>query len=125
MKDVVTRAALCVVAVPYTLLGVSGFLTEDAAMHRRHDIAYSAVAAIRSALPGSKGLEFQSVRVTDTGTTCVEYRARNLDGVVAGRAASIDGGVVGSWQDGRFAQTWDMECRGMGHDVTAAVDRFF
>jgi hypothetical protein len=122
-----TKTALWIIASPLILLVLTSLLSESADAHARHNVAYASVAALKARLAFPKTFKADTVRVTDAGATCIQYRARDGFGTLdQEQAVVVDGSVTQSGKrDGRFRLAWDRQCLGQSYDVTEAVVRFF
>jgi len=114
-------------ASPFIVLAVAGLFADSAEARARNNVAYASVAALKNNLGSPRRLEFERVRVTDTGAACIQYRARDDFGTLSSAQAVVIGGKVAqsSARDGRFEKEWNRQCLGSTYDVTGAVDRFF
>ncbi|HVQ13996.1 MAG TPA: hypothetical protein VMS40_10405 [Vicinamibacterales bacterium] len=122
-----SKFKLWIIASPLILVALGGLMTDSAEARVRHNLAYASVAALKARIGDRRNLEFDAVRVTDTGAACIQYRARDgLGGMSRAQAVVLGGEVAQSdRRDGRFEKEWNRQCLGLAHDVTSAVDRFF
>jgi hypothetical protein len=124
------RVTWWLAASPIVLVALAGFMTEGAEARARHNLAYASVASLKANIGSRRNLEFDDVRVTDAGATCIQYRARDQAGGVSHGQAVVHGSEVAQrdarhGEDGKFEKEWNRQCLGLSHDVTRAVDRFF
>jgi hypothetical protein len=122
-----SKLALCILASPLVVVMVGGVMSESGEARARHNLAYASVAALKAAIGYRRNLEFDAVRVTDAGAACIQYRSRDSSGSVNHAQAVVNGRDVAESgrRDGRFEKEWNRQCRGLAHDVTRSVDRFF
>lgn len=112
------------IAAPLAVLVLTAALADKGPEHERLNLAYASAAALKGNLLSPRNLEFDAVRVTDSGAACMQYR-------VAGHGGRARAVVMGSdiarsdARDNRFELQWNRQCLGLTHDVTSAVDRFF
>jgi hypothetical protein len=110
---------------PLVVLALVGLMAGKGPAHERLNVAYASAAALKGSLLSPRDVEFETVRVTDAGAACMQYRVEERG---EGRAWAV---VLGTdvarsdARDGRFQVQWDRQCLGLAHDVTRAVDRFF
>lgn len=118
---------LGILASPLIVLALAGLMSESSEARDRHNRAYAAAAALKSAIGSRHNLEFEAVRLTDAGAACIQYRSRDPLGGVQRAQAVVNGSDVANSgaRDGRFEKEWSRQCHGLAHDVTASVDRFF
>jgi hypothetical protein len=122
-----SKLALCIIASPLIVVTLGGFMAESSEARARHNLAYASVAALKAAIGTHRNLEFDAVRITDTGAACIRYRSRDSFGGVSRAQAVVNGHDVAESgrRDGRFEKEWNRQCRGLAYDVTRSVDRFF
>jgi hypothetical protein len=122
-----TRPALWFLASPFVLLALTGFLTESDVARQRHDLAYASVASLKHQMIDTRGFKVEAMHVTDAGAACIRFHTRDVAGNESRAQAVVVGDLVAqsSARDGHFAEQWNRHCRGLGHDVTRAVEFFF
>lgn len=116
------KTTLWILASPIILLVLTGFVTTSAEARQRQQLASASLAALKSRLAHTVGFRIETLRVTDGGAACIQYRT--LDGggelqrgqaVVVGTEVALD-----DRRDDRFEQAWNRQCLGRAYDVTAA-----
>ncbi|HEU4590424.1 MAG TPA: hypothetical protein VFS13_05905 [Steroidobacteraceae bacterium] len=122
-----TRTTLWILASPIILLMLTGFLTESTEARQRNNVAYASVTTLRSQLAGAKGFKVETMRVTDAGAACIQYRILDAGGrLKRGQAVVVDKEITQDGRHGdRFEKAWNRQCLGPAYDVTDAVDHFF
>jgi hypothetical protein len=121
---ILRKLAGAVIAVSLACL-VLASVTRNSAAHERLNVAYASAAALKGSMQSPRNLEFEAVRITDTGAACMQYRVA-VGGQVPARAVVLGNDVARSdARDGRFAAEWNRQCLGLAHDLTREVDRFF
>lgn len=122
-----TRTWLWILASPFILLALTGFLTESPEARQRNNLAFASVAALKHQMLDTRGFKVDTMHVTDAGAACIRFHTRDAIGSVSRAQAVVVGKLVaqGGLRDGRFAQEWNRHCLGLAHDVTGAVELFF
>ena len=122
-----TRTWLWILASPFVLLALTGFLTQSTETRQRNNLAYASVAALKNHLLDTRGFKVEAMHVSDAGAACIRYHTRDVVGSVSRAQAVVVGKLVAqsSARDGRFAKEWNRQCLGLVHDVTGAVELFF
>jgi hypothetical protein len=122
-----TRTTLWILASPIIVLMLTGFLTTSAEARQRNSVAYASVAALKAQMAGAKGFRIETMRVTDAGAACIQYRTLDEVGVLnRGQAVVIGKEIVRDDRHGdRFEQAWNRQCMGPAYDVSQAMDHFF
>lgn len=119
-----SQATAWTIAAPLAILVLTAALADKGPEHERLNLAYASAAALKGNLLSPRNLEFDTVRVTDSGAACMEYRVAGQGG--GARAVVLGSDIARSdARDGRFELQWNRQCLGLAHDVTSAVDRFF
>jgi hypothetical protein len=121
------KTALWILASPIILVMLTGFLTQSAEARQRNNVAYASVAALKSQMLDTQGFRIETMRVTDAGAACIQYRTLNSSGELKRGQAVVVGKIVAQddRRDDRFEKAWNRQCLGPSHDVADAVDRFF
>jgi hypothetical protein len=127
LRTGVTKTMFWILASPFILLMLTGFLTEDAEARQRNNLAYASVATLKSQMLDKKGFKVEAMHVTDTGAACIQFHIRDHVGTVNRAQAVVMGKQVAQSgaRDGRFEKEWNRQCLGQAHDVTDSVDLFF
>jgi hypothetical protein len=123
----VTKTTFWILASPFILLMLTGFLTEDAEARQRNNLAYASVATLKSQMLDKNGFKVEAMHVTDTGAACIRFRTQDPVGTVSRAQAVVLGKQVAQsgTRDGRFEKEWNRQCLGQAYDVTDSVDLFF
>src|SRR5262245_39771154 len=102
------------------VLAVAAMFTDSAVACAYNDLVYASVVALKNRLGSPRRIDFERVRVTDTGATCIQYRAHDDFGALTrGQAVVVDGTVARSdARDGRFEKEWNRQCLGFTYDMT-------
>ena len=122
-----TRTTLWILASPFILVALTGFLTESPEVRQRNDLAFASVAALKHQMLDTRGFKVDAMHVSDTGVACIRYHTGDVQGGVSRAQAVVVGKLVAqsSARDGRFVKEWNRQCLGLVHDVTPAVELFF
>ena len=122
-----TKVMFWIVAGTTGLLAIAGFRREDGRSHERLNVAYASIASLKQSLFRPGQIDFEQVRITDTGTACIKYRERDPYGAVSNAQAVVHGQRISTSnsRDGRFEKEWDRQCHGLAFDATHAVNMFF
>ncbi len=127
LRTGVTKPTFWILASPFILLMLTGFLTEDAEARQRNNLAYASVATLKSQMLDKQGFKVEAMHVTDAGAACIQFYIRNQVGTVSRAQAVVMGKQVAQSgaRDGRFEKEWNRQCLGQAYDVTDSVDLFF
>jgi len=112
-----------ILASPIVLLMLTGFLTASAEARQRNSLAYASVAALKAQMTEIQGFKVETMRVTDTGAACIQYRTLDDRGELRRGQAVVIGKEVAQddRRDDRFEKAWNRQCLGRAYDVTDAV----
>lgn len=127
LVDKPTKVMFWSIAGIVAVFALAGLRRENDRSHERLDVAYASVASLKQSLIHPGQLNFDQVHITDTGTACIKYRARDPYGGVSQAQAVVHGSRVAqsNSRDGRFETEWNRQCLGLGFDATHAVNMFF
>jgi hypothetical protein len=127
LRNGVTKTAFWILASPFILMMLTGFLTESAEARQRNNLAYASVAALKSQMIDKSGFKVEAMHVTDAGAACIQFHTRDRVGTVSRAQAVVIGKQVAqsNSRDGRFEKEWNRRCLGQAYDVTGSVDLFF
>jgi len=127
MQSRSARTTLWILASPFLLVALTGFLSASPEERERNNLAYASVAALKNHLLDTRGFKVEAMHVSDAGAACIRYHTRDVVGSVSRAQAVVVGKLVAqsSARDGRFAKEWNRQCLGLVHDVTGAVELFF
>jgi len=127
MQSRSARTTLWILASPFLLVALTGFLSASPEERERNNLAYASVAALKNHMLDTRGFKVEAMQVSDAGAACIRYHTRDVVGSVSRAQAVVVGKLVAqsSARDGRFAKEWNRQCLGLVHDVTGAVELFF
>ena len=127
MQSRSARTTLWILASPFLLVALTGFLSASPEERERNNLAYASVAALKNHMLDTRGFKVEAVHVSDAGAACIRYHTRDVVGSVSRAQAVVVGKLVAqsSARDGRFSKEWNRQCLGLAYDVTDAVELFF
>ena len=127
MQSRSARTTLWILASPFLLVALTGFLSASPEERQRNNLAYASVAALKNHMLDTRGFKVEAMQVSDAGAACIRYHTRDVVGSVSPAQAVVVGKLVAqsSARDGRFSKEWNRQCLGRAYDVTDAVELFF
>ena len=127
MQSRSARTTLWILASPFLLVALTGFLSASPEERQRNNLAYASVAALKNHMLDTRGFKVEAMQVSDAGAACIRYHTRDVVGSVSRAQAVVVGKLVAqsSARDGRFSKEWNRQCLGLAYDVTDAVELFF